>query len=223
MTPFDFLRAQVRQQPDATAVSTPYRVASYRKMWSRIERSTARLQGEWAIRPGDTIVYIGCGHLDALVMYFAAARCGARLLALEHASLQTHAARWIAETGAVLVLHDDALALDLEPGSSAVACKPLSTLIATVCRFRESVQEDSAAISLLEIMDPEAGGAPGSDAASYPSIRPRSLDALAASALTCPAGHAVVRGALFDSAVFGPVVLAALLAGETLTFSDHDS
>ena len=214
MTPFDVLRQQVQDRPDAIAVSTPYRAASYRKMWSRIERSTARLQGEWGVLPGDTIAYLGCGHLDALVMYFAAARCGARLLPLEHPALQANAAALVAANGVTLVLHDDALpvATDAFP----VPCKPLSTLIATVCRYRESVQEDSAAVSLLEFSEDAAAGradAPG-------ALRPRSFDALAATAMTCPAGRQQLSGALFDAGVFAPVALATMLAGETLTFGD---
>ena len=223
MTPFDLLRQHVQDRPDAIAATTPYRIATYRKMWSRIERSTARLQGEWAIRPGDTIAYYGCGHLDALVMYFAAARCGARVLPLEHAALQVHAPSLIAASGATLVLVDDALALDAD--TFAVASRPLSSLIATVCRHRAVMLEDSAAPSLLEfIHDDRAAGdattsAPDATAAStIAQPRARSLDALAAAARTCPAGHHLVSAALFDAAVFAPVVLATLLAGETLMF-----
>lgn len=227
MTPFDLFRQHVQDHPDAVAASTPYRVATYRKMWSRIERSTARLQGEWAIRPGDTIAYYGCGHLDALVMYFAAARCGARVLPLEHAALQAKARSLIAATDASLVLFDDALALN--PEAFAVAARPLSSLIATVCRHRAIMLEDSAAPSLLEfVQDDDAAdagvasvaNAGGTTAAStMPIPRARSLDALATAARTCPAGHHRVGAALFDAAVFAPVVLATLLAGETLVFA----
>jgi acyl-CoA synthetase (AMP-forming)/AMP-acid ligase II len=214
MTPFDILRQHVQDRPDAISVSTPYRAASYRKMWSRIERSTARLQGEWGIRPGDTIAYLGCGHLDALVMYFAAARCGARVLPLEHAALQVGAVALAAANNVTLVLHDDALPVAAD--MFAVPCRPLSTLIATVCRYRESVQEDSAAVSLLEFADDAGGSGKG----ALDTLRQRSLDALATSAMTCPAGRQDVVGALFDAGVFAPVVLATMLAGETVTFGD---
>ncbi len=221
MTPFDLLRQHVQDRPDAVAASTPYRVATYRKMWSRIERSTARLQGEWAIRPGDTIAYFGCGHLDALVMYFAAARCGARVLPLEHAALQAVAPSLIAAAGATLVLFDDALAL--APGRFAVAARPLSSLIATVCRHRANMLEDSAALSLLEFaqvgQNADAGPAIAPAAPDLPTPRARSLDALATAARACPAGHHRVGAALFDAAVFAPVVLATLLAGDTLVFT----
>ena len=226
MTPFDLLRQHVQDRPDAIAASTPYRVATYRKMWSRIERSTARLQGEWAIRPGDTIAYYGCGHLDALVMFFAAARCGARVLPLEHASLQAAAPSLIAANGATLVLFDDALSVDT--AVFAVASRPLSSLIATVCRHRAVMLEDSTAPSLLEFVGqdaaPDAGIADAADmaTAARPTPRARSFDALAAAARSCPAGHHRIAGALFDVAVFAPIVLATLLAGETLVFAAPD-
>ena len=205
--PFDVLRAHARERPDEVAVSTPYRNATYRKMWSRIERSTARLQAEWAVRPGDTIVYLGSGHLDALVMYFAAARCGARVLPLEHPELQQAAPVILREAGAALVLHDDTMPVSQQ--TLGAPCRPLSSLIATACRHRESILEDTAAISLLE--------SAGSDGGQ--GTRQRSLDVLCAVALACPAGHHVVAGPLFDPAVFGPVVLAAMLSGERLVLT----
>lgn len=206
---FDILRQHARERPDAIAVSTPYRIASYRKMWSRIERSTARLQAEWGILPGDTIAYFGCGHLDALVMYFAAARCGVRLLPLEHLQLQQAAAGLLRDCGAGLVLHDDALHLDQR--SLGVPCKALSSLIATACRHRESVLEDPDAISLLEFS--------GEGDLPIQAPRQRSLQALTATSLACPAGRQIVPAALFDAAVFAPVVLATLLAGQALRFN----
>jgi acyl-CoA synthetase (AMP-forming)/AMP-acid ligase II len=230
MTPFDRFRQHVQDQPDEVAVITPYRVASYRKMWSRIERSTARLQAEWGILPGDTIAYLGCGHLDALVMYFAAARCGARLLPLEHAALQSAAPGLVAAAGCVLVLHDDARDIDARlfagraPGQPAVACRPLSSLIATPCRHREAVTENSATVSLLQWPQAQAlqtGGA----APDISLLQDRSLDQLAAEAAGATRNTADVasivgsrsfRHAMFDAAIFGPIVLATLLAGQTL-------
>ena len=212
MTPFDRFRQQVQDQPDAVAVVTPYRVASYRKMWSRIERSTARLQGEWGIVSGDTIVYLGCGHLDALVMYFAAARCGARVLPLEHAALQAAAPALVAASGARLVLHDDAL--DIDAARFGTSCRVLSSLIATVCRHRENVTEDSALISLLQW--PQAHGA-GASAPDLAQLRAASIAQLAARPV--PASpERTVKNALFDIDVFARIVLPALLDGQTLHF-----
>ncbi|GAC1408745.1 MAG: hypothetical protein NVSMB6_08080 [Burkholderiaceae bacterium] len=211
MTLFDVLRSHALDRPDAVAVSTPYRVASYRKMWSRIERSTARLQGEWSIRPGDVVAYLGCGHLDALVTYFAAARCGARLMPLEHTILQKNAVALMEKHAAVLVLHDDALIV--AEGEFHVACRPLSSLIATACRHRGLVLEDSAAVSLLEFAEDDAHLH-----APVAATRLRTLDTLAALAAACPAGRDTVSGPLFDEAVFAPVILAGMLAGTALHF-----
>ena len=221
MTPFARFRQHVQDQPDAVACITPYRVASYRKMWSRIERSTARLQGEWGIRPGDTIAYVGCGHLDALVMYFAAARCGARLLPLEHAALQARAAAIVAEAGAVLVLHDDAL--PPTPGLAlGVACRPLSTLIATICRHQESIIEDSKAVSLLQW--PAQAVTAVDLVRQVDALQCRSIDQIADHAMPSGAADAhSLSGPLFDAAVFGPLVLATLLSGRTLNFLANTS
>ena len=217
MTPFARFRQHVQDQPDAVACITPYRVATYRKMWSRIERSTARLQGEWGILPGDIIAYVGCGHLDALVMYLAAARCGACVLPLEHAALQARAAVIVAEVGAVLVLHDDALppTSDLPPG---MACRPLSTLIATICRHRESVAEDSAAPSLLQW--PRQSVASADPVRQIGALHRASIEQLALeTVLSATAEARSFSGPMFDNAVFGPLVLATLLAGQTLSFA----
>lgn len=204
MKPFEVMRHLVQLHADAIAVETPYRIATYRKMWSRIERSTARLHGEWGIRPGDTIVYVGCGHLDALVMYFAAARCGARVLPLEHRHLQHTVS--VAHSGAVLLLHDDDMPVSAL--SSGLPCKPISSLIATVCRYPAQVKEDSALVSLLE---------PGDMAGAKDALRQRwhgrSLDALAVLAGKASPQRRQVQGALFDASVFAPVVLSTLLAG----------
>lgn len=216
MNSFNRFRQHVQDQPDAVAVVTPYRTATYRKMWSRIERSTARLQGEWNIKPGDTIAYVGCGHLDALVMYLAAARCGARLLPLEHVGLQHAAPAITAAAGVVLVLHDDALAPTIGL-AAGIACRPLSTLIATICQHREQVTEDSSAVSLLQWLDPTP--------VQYdvPDVMHRlqgcSLDQLTVQAsLADSTAPRTVNGALFDKDIFGPLVLATVLAGRALRF-----
>ena len=53
------------------------RVITYRRLWSRIERASARLQCEWGVAPGDTVAYVGTGHPDAIVLYAALLRIGA--------------------------------------------------------------------------------------------------------------------------------------------------
>ncbi len=78
------LQSHARAQGDLRCHLLPDRVITYRRFWARIERASARLQGEWGIDEGDTVAYIGQGHPDALVLYFALLRIGASLLPLEY-------------------------------------------------------------------------------------------------------------------------------------------
>jgi len=196
---FDALERHARKQPHAIACASRFRLASYRKLYSRIERATARLQGEWDIRPGDVVAYCGDGHPDALVLYAALARCGALLLPLEHAAARAALPRLAGTVALVLALYDD----DLRAPRIAQPVHPLSTLIGEPCpcQARTAVTEPDAC-SLLRL---QADG----------TLQRLSLRQLAAAP---DSGRREVHGALFDAGVFGPVVLPALLAGETLTW-----
>jgi non-ribosomal peptide synthetase component F len=193
------LERHAHVQPHAIACASRFRLASYRKLWSRIERATARLQGEWEVTAGDVVVYCGDGHPDALVLYVALARCGALLLPLEQASARAALPRLADMLAPRLVLFDDHL------GAPRIAqpAYPLSTLIGTPCAFHARVAApDPEACSLLR-------------AAHDGSLCRLSLRQLAAG----PASdRRDVHGALFDADVFGPVVLPALCAGDTLTW-----
>ena len=194
---FDRLARHALVQPDALACASRFRHASYRKLYSRIERATARLQGEWQVQTGDIVAYCGHGHPDALVLYVALVRCGAVLLPLEHA------AAFDALAGARLVLklalYDDEMA----PPRIALLAHPLSMLIGERCSYQARVSAPNPeACSLLRI---------GSDG----TLRQHSLKQLIGSPAS---GAAEVQAALFDEAVFGPVVLPALFAGATLTW-----
>jgi acyl-CoA synthetase (AMP-forming)/AMP-acid ligase II len=101
---------------DALAHLMPVRDITYRRLWSRIERGSARLQGEWGVRPDDLVAYVGHGHPDAIVLYFSLLRIGASLLPLE-AMPATAVARVLAERRPVLVLHDDGMTFDAVPSS----------------------------------------------------------------------------------------------------------
>lgn len=193
------LERHAHGQPQAIACASRFRLASYRKLWSRIERATARLQGEWQVAPDDVVAYWGDGHPDALVLYVALARCGALLLPLEHAAARA-ALPGLADTVTpALALFDDALG----PPRIAQPVHPLSMLIGEPCAYQaRPVTPDPEAGSLLRL---EADG----------SLSRLSLRQLAAE----PASEGRdVHGALFDADIFGPVVLPALCAGGTLTF-----
>jgi len=196
---FDLLAQYARRQPATIACASRYRMASYRKIWSRIERATARLQGEWQVTPGDVVAYCGQGHPDALVLYLALVRCGARLWPLEHPDAPVVLADHGAGLPLKMVLFDDDGA---QPRTSATAL-PLSTLIGSHCPHEaRAVAFDPAVPSLLAIGE---GG----------EFSQHSLLQLQAAA---PSGLHEVHRRLFDQDVLGPVVLPTLAAGKTLVF-----
>jgi acyl-CoA synthetase (AMP-forming)/AMP-acid ligase II len=80
------LRDHADKHGDQIAHVLPDRDITYRRLWSRIERGSARLFGEWGVREGDLVAYVGRGHPDAIVLYFALLRLGATLLPIESVS-----------------------------------------------------------------------------------------------------------------------------------------
>ncbi|HEY6772962.1 MAG TPA: AMP-binding protein [Oxalicibacterium sp.] len=199
---FDILRHRAARAPASIATRSSERVFTYRRFWSRIERGTARLIGEWGVAPGDTIAYWGQGHQDALSLYFAAARCGIRLLPLEHASLRDGATALLQQHRVAVLLHDDEIAAETLPAvSPALRIARLSSLVATRCHYYPPVEENASipglilpasSHSLLQLTD-------GIDAATV-------------------ADTFRVTAALFDEDVFAPCVLPVLAAGGTILF-----
>jgi acyl-CoA synthetase (AMP-forming)/AMP-acid ligase II len=193
----------VATQPNAIASRSSRRVVTYRKFWSRIERGTARLKGEWGIKQGDTVIYWGQGHQDALMLYMATARCGARLLALEHTSLQQGSAALLKKYPAAILLHDDGITFDTPPAVPQLV--NLSSLIATRCHHAPLVEEDPTLVSLIE---PETGiGMTAQDLL---------LQASEISVVAQSRFH--VEAALFDIDIFAPAVLPVLIGGGTIVF-----
>ncbi len=99
---------------DRLAHVLPGRDITYRRLWSRIERGSARLQGEWGVKPGDLVAYAGNGHPDAIVLYFSLLRIGASLLPLE-AMTEADMNAALDAMHAVLVIHDDELGVSHRP------------------------------------------------------------------------------------------------------------
>ena len=177
----------------------PDRVITYRRLWSRIERASARLQGEWGVQPGQTVAYVGCGHPDAIVLYAALLRTGARFLPLE-ALAAPAAAGFLALSGAVLVVADDGRSLPEVP------VRPLSQLLADWCHHDPVVVgEDPAARSLL-LPTPSGELAP---------VSQRELCA----ALPDRAVPAVISGPIFTPECLSATVLPALRDAQVLHFA----
>jgi acyl-CoA synthetase (AMP-forming)/AMP-acid ligase II len=198
---YQALCRHARSQPDAIAYTSRFRIATYRKLRNRIERAAARLHGEWGVRPGNLVAYVGCGHPDALVLYFGLVCCGARLLPLEEASLQFDSARILAGLGVRLALIDDD---GITP--EGVASYTLSTLIGSVTPYPAlDASIDPRAPSLARIAAPA-------------QEKPLLLEAcLADEAGVAPMRQCEVRGALFDATLF-PQVLATLAGGGVIAF-----
>lgn len=152
MNLFEQLREHAVRQPEAIAAHSPrHRITTYKKLWSRIERATARLQQEWDLKPGDVLAYFGRPHPDALVLYFASARCGACLLPLESPELQKHSA-FLVQEFKVKILVQEAGMLNAAALSPGMACHELHTLIMNRCPYQPSeVFEGMEQASLLEV------------------------------------------------------------------------
>jgi acyl-CoA synthetase (AMP-forming)/AMP-acid ligase II len=208
MNLFTQLRQHAQTQPETIAYASRHRIATYRKLWSRIERGTARLQGEWGIRRGDVVAYCGQGHPDALVLYVALARCGALLAPLEHASLQARMDEIVREYRIKVVLHDDQAPVESIATPALIA--PVSALIDTRCPYQSSgIVEDPAQPSLI-IIDPALNRNVRGEQKTLRQM------AAAASAGAAPAHR--IAGSLFDERLFAALVLPVLMAGRTLHF-----
>lgn len=131
------LQQQATRHTDRLAHVLPDRDITYRRLWSRIERGSARLQGEWGVRPGDTVAYIGCGHPDAIVFYFSLLRIGASLLPLERVAAAA-VTPLLAAMDVSLVVHDDGAAVPDVPA------RRLEDLLAVWCHYEPSVASDDA-------------------------------------------------------------------------------
>lgn len=117
------LQAHAAERPGLLAHVLPDRDITYRRLWSRIERASARLQGEWGVRDGDLVAYVGSAHPDAIVLYFALLRIGASLLPLE-AMPVADAERACDTHRASLAIHDEGILIDKLPA------RPLEALLA---------------------------------------------------------------------------------------------
>lgn len=208
MNLFSRLRHHAQNQPEAIAASSRFRMMTYRKLWSRVERATARLQGEWGVRRGDTIAYRGQAHPDAIVLYLALARCGAKLVAFEQPALSSGIDAIVRQFDIKIMVCDDEMPLD--PAHFPAAIRSLSSLIMTRCPCQPSdLDEASDCPSLIMI---------GLAADHSVQMQPASLDQMAARKAVALNPLCHVAESLFDEHVFISVVLPALTSGATLHF-----
>jgi len=205
MSFFDSLRHHAAARPAAAATCAAHRVISYRRLWSRIQRASARLAGEWNAAPGDIVVYRGGADQDALMLYLAAARCGARLLPVGEAPPSPHVAAMLCRHPPQVVLYADGLVPHDAWGVPVVA--PLSALVATPTPCRPALIEDETRPSLITLRR-EADGTLRQEECSLSALQ-------VASAAAAASFH--VNGALFDARVLAQV-LPVLAAGGVVDF-----
>lgn len=137
------LQRQAQAHSDAVAYVLPNRVITYRRFWSRIERACARLQGEWGVRQGDVVAYVGSGHPDALILYFALLRLDASLLPLEALAPEVVRVALISQPVS-LVLHDEGVEVD------TIKAQSLQLLLEDWCHYEPlCVEEVSSNAKLL--------------------------------------------------------------------------
>ena len=197
------LQHQAQAHSDAVAYVLPNRVITYRRFWSRIERACARLQGEWGVRQGDVVAYVGSGHPDALILYFALLRLDASLLPLEALVPEVVRAALISQPVS-LVLCDDGLALE------GMKAQPLQLLLEDWCHFEPlCVEEVSSSAQLL--LKSEQG-----------ELRSLTMDHLL-SAMAPQARSLFVGDKIFSLDILTNVIFPALHAARELIFTATDT
>ncbi|MEY3580004.1 MAG: hypothetical protein RI984_1108 [Pseudomonadota bacterium] len=190
---------------DYIAHLLPDRVITYRRFWSRIERASARLQGEWGVVAGDTVIYWGSGHPDAIILYCALLRLGAKLMPCEDRDHE-YVQHTVEQTKSQLVVHDDALTFTSSPAHS------LSSLLADWCHFDPVVIQDESATPALYLHDLIQND---SSAVSIGEL----IQALSPLQQHDEAEVVVIDGPIFHKEKLINLILPALIAGRRLQFS----
>lgn len=193
------LQGHANERGDLLAHVLPDRDITYRRLWSRTERASARLQGEWGVQAGDTVAYIGNGHPDAIVLYFALLRIGASLLPLE-VMTAAEARATFRQHDATLAVHDDEVAIDGLPSQR------LEMLLDDWCHFEPVLVPDDPLRKALWL--PVDGG----------TREATSLDELTA-ALPDEPRHGWVTDRIFSAEILGRLVLPSLRDARRLYFA----
>jgi acyl-CoA synthetase (AMP-forming)/AMP-acid ligase II len=197
------LQHQAQAHSDAVAYVLPNRVITYRRFWSRIERACARLQGEWGVRQGDVVAYVGSGHPDALILYFALLRLDASLLPLEALATEVVHTALISQPVSLL-LHDEGMTYD------TAKAQPLQRLLEDWCHYEPlCVEEVSSNARLLLRTDND-------------ELQSLTIDNLL-SAMASQARSLYVGEQIFSLDILTSVIFPALHAARELTFSATDT
>ena len=197
------LQRQAQAHSDAVAYVLPNRVITYRRFWSRIERACARLQGEWGVRQGDVVAYVGSGHPDALILYFALLRLDASLLPLEALAPEVVRAALISQPVS-LVLHDDGVEVD------TIKAQSLQLLLEDWCHYEPLCVEEVSSNARLLLR------------ADNGELQSLTMDHLL-SAMAPQARSLYVGQQIFSLNILTSVVFPALHAARELIFTATDT
>ncbi len=183
----------------------PDRVITYRRFWSRIERASARLQGEWHVKADDIVIYWGLGHPDAIVLYCALLRLGAKLMPCEGCDRE-YVQHMVEQTQSDLVIHDEALTFTSSPAHS------LASLLADWCHFDPTVIQDESSKPSLFLPDLSDVN---SEAVSVSEL----IQNLSTLKQSEAAEAVVVDGPIFQKEKLTQLILPALVTRRRLQFS----
>ena len=197
------LSAHANEHGDLLCHWLPERLITYRRFWSRIERACARLQGEWGVRQGDVVAYVGSGHPDALILYFALLRLDASLLPLEALATEVVQTALISQPVSLL-LHDEGMTYD------TAKAQPLQRLLEDWCHYEPlCVEEVSSNAQLLLRAD-------------NGELQSLTIDNLL-SAMASQARSLYVGEQIFSLDILTSVIFPALHAARELIFAATDT
>jgi acyl-coenzyme A synthetase/AMP-(fatty) acid ligase len=151
---------------------------------------------------GDTVIYWGLGHPDAIILYCALLRLGAKLMPCEGCERE-YVQNMVEQTKSHLVVHDEAFTYTTSPAHS------LASLLADWCYFDPTVIQDESSKPTLFLPDLN-------DEAVSVSELMQNLSTLKQSEA---AEAVVVDGPIFQKEKLTKIILPALIARRRLQFS----
>jgi acyl-CoA synthetase (AMP-forming)/AMP-acid ligase II len=193
------LSAHAHEHGDLLCHWLPERLITYRRFWSRIERASARLQGEWGVKQGQTIGYVGASHPDIFILYAALLRIGAAFMPLEGMSMSS-ALPFMQQAEISLVIVDEDVTI------AERTTHYLPQLLADWCHFEPEINEENPLAKSLLL--PAASGA----------IDHQSLSELCVK-LSSRASSQWITSSIFSVESLTSIVLPSLRDMQTLHFS----
>jgi acyl-CoA synthetase (AMP-forming)/AMP-acid ligase II len=193
------LSAHAHEHGDLLCHWLPERLITYRRFWSRIERASARLQGEWGVKQGQTIGYVGASHPDIFVLYAALLRIGAAFMPLEGMSMSS-ALPFMQQAEISLVIVDEDVTI------AERTTHYLPQLLADWCHFEPEINEENPLAKSLLLPS------------VYGAIDHQSLSELCVK-LSPRASSQWITGSIFSVESLTSIVLPSLRDMQTLHFS----